>query len=191
MLFQKLKFRRKRKGTNYLHASNDFEISTEDEEKYLDLNSSTLSCLNYVQYADYDLNNKVSLVNRSKSFQETGALMSSLRKQRVCDKCDRSSSSSNMNGVGDSGWTFIELNDRDLNVFCDKKRCSLIKKKRFYDRFFNPIRIISQGCRKSIHNNSSDERGELILTFIYITLTVCVPSKITTNFLRGFSNFDP
>lgn len=185
MLLQKLRLRRKNKGSKEIHASDDFEISTEDEDHYLDLSSSTLSCLNYLEYADDDLNDKVTLVNRSKSFQETGVVIPLLRKQMVCKKCHRSSNNSKMSDDDNNGWTFIELTDNDMNVFCDNKRCRLIKKKRFYDRFFNQIRNISKGYRKGIHSYGPDERGELILTLvIYIliqfsnSLTVCLPNFI-------------
>lgn len=179
ILLQKLKFRRKNKRNEEILASDDFEISTEDEEHYLDLSSSTLSCLNYLEYPDDDLNDKVTLVNRSKSFQETGVIIPLLRKQRVCKKCHRSSNNSKMSDDDSNGWTFIELTDNDLNVFCDNKRCRLIKKKRFYDRFLNQIRNISQGYRKGITSYSPDERGELILSLvIYLTYAL----TLTVNF---------
>ncbi|KAL5283235.1 DGKQ family protein [Megaselia abdita] len=162
MLLKKLKFRRKQKEAHKVYVSDDLDISTEDEDHYLDLSSSTLSCLNYLEYSDSDIKERVNFVNRSKSFQETGVVMPLLRKQRGCTKCDNSSNKSKLNSNGGNGWSYKELDGNDLNVFCDNKRCRLIKKKHFFDRFFNQIRNISKGYRKINNIDSPDERARSI-----------------------------
>lgn len=173
MLLKKLKFQRKhRRIHNIVHDSDEFDISTEDEENYLDLSSSTLSCLNYLEYAEETMYDRVKLVNRSKSFHETGvATPPPQRRQRDCrQNCDITRNSSNKTrDCGVNRWTFLEYssNDKNNGCCCGPAQCHLIKKKHFYDRFFNQIRNISQGYRRIIHTNGIDERGEFLFSFVY------------------------
>lgn len=157
---QNIKLKKKHKTTEEMHVLYNFE-TTENEELYFDLSGSTLSCVSNLEYADSNLNVKVALVNRSKSFQEAGATIPVLKKQRLSKKYPRSNQSYKMSDVENTEWTLKDQDDNDLSICCDNKGCRLIKKKRFYERFFNQIRNISQDCRKNIQTEDHYERGEL------------------------------